>query len=58
MYIGRSIFIFKITREENKKVDLLSKLANDNPVDLLNDMWIEVLNKLSIEEETGTIANI
>lgn len=48
---GKNILITCIPRKDNHLVDLLSKLASSNPVDLLIDVWVEVLQKPSMGEE-------
>jgi hypothetical protein len=42
--------INRVLTEKNTGADLLSKLASSNLVDLSHEVWIEVLEKPSIEE--------
>jgi len=52
---GKNILITCIPRKDNHLVDLLSKLASSNPVDLLMDVWVKVLKKPSVDEELMVI---
>jgi hypothetical protein len=52
---GKNILITCIPRKDNHLVDLLSKLASSNPVDLLMDVWVKVLKKPSMDEELMVI---
>lgn len=48
-------FNCRIPRNKNGKADILSKLASSNSIELYLDVWIKILEKLSIEE--GLVAN-
>lgn len=46
------------SKERYHWANLLFKLANSDPVDLLMDVWVEILKKLSIGKEELVVISI
>lgn len=44
----KSILITRIIREDNHQTDFMSKLTSLNLVNLLVDVWVEAVEKLSV----------
>jgi putative lipoic acid-binding regulatory protein len=49
------ISISKISRKDNNHANLLSKLVSKNLVEFPPQVWIEVLEKTSVEEKSSMV---